>query len=322
MLRKLIFSLVILICLTSCDGPPPNGTETPVAISTPQDIQVGVVEVTKSDHHTGEIELPNCEGSSEVTTNLGASASISQSIEVGTSFSLSTGLEVQIPATAKAALEVKVGATYNSQVESTQNLLYGIGMKAEPGTHIIYEVTWENHKYESDVTYSMGDDNLKAPYSFIMLAPKLSGSKSVPCPTEPQVQPTAPPTPEPGSAVHFLAFDYFGGLNDSVSTKDDLEDLWEMLSDNGKITLNDNDVDNYKDFWWERRVKFKLYDCSTTEVVVDLDFYDRGDTNYMTSLGKTTDLKFTLIQRSGKWLIDEVEDISDEGHQCEFVYEN
>jgi hypothetical protein len=124
------------------------------------------------------------------------------------------------------------------------------------------------------------------------------------------------------SGAQFLASDYFGGLNDEIQTEDDLEHYWDLLSKNVEKAVYDNDFDVYKNHWWERRVKFKLYECSDTEFILDLDYYAREDIGFVTSIGKTEDMKYTLAEKSGNLYIDSIDDISAEGHFCDFVYEN
>jgi hypothetical protein len=122
--------------------------------------------------------------------------------------------------------------------------------------------------------------------------------------------------------AQFLILDYFGGLNDEVQTEDDLTYYWGLLKNEAQKSGYNNDFDEYQAFWWERRVKFKIYECSITEFVVDLKYFDRTDTDSKTSTGQVTDLKYTLERKNEEIKIDDIEDISSEGHYCDLVYEN
>ena len=124
------------------------------------------------------------------------------------------------------------------------------------------------------------------------------------------------------TGAQFLILDYFGGLNDEVQTEDDLIYYWGLLTNNAQKSGYNNDFDEYQTLWWDRRVKIKLYECSITEFVVDLEYYDRSDTNYQTSTDQVTDLRYTLTERGDNVFIVNIEDISDDGHYCGLVYEN
>lgn len=140
---------------------------------------------------------------------------------------------------------------------------------------------------------------------------------------------TATETPEAtvdvdelSAGAQFLILDYFWGLNNEIQTEDDLTYYWGLLTNNSQKSGYNNDFDEYQIFWWEHRVRFKIYECSITEFIVDLEYFDRSDTNYQTSTGQVPDLRYTLIERGDNVFIDNIEDISDDGHYCDLVYEN
>ncbi len=145
------------------------------------------------------------------------------------------------------------------------------------------------------------------------------------CGAGPAIEPTPEATVDVAtlsSGAQFLASDYFGGINDEVAIEEDLTSFWDLLSKKAQRSQYNNDFDEYQTHWWEQRTKFKLYECSDTEFVVDLDYYSREDIDFNTSLGTVEDLKYTLSEKNGKWSIDSIEDISSEGHFCDLVYEN
>jgi hypothetical protein len=158
-----------------------------------------------------------------------------------------------------------------------------------------------------------------------VIEPTPEVTETVPPGEETPTTETPAPTDDFGTlsdGAQFLAFDYFGGLNDEVKTEDDIEHYWNLLSKDAKKAYNKSDFDKYQTQWWGRRVQFKLHECSATEFVLDLYFFDRDDVDYLTITSKTEDMKYTLIQSNGDWLIDGATSVSDVGHFCDLVYEN
>jgi hypothetical protein len=184
---NVILSLVIVLslALSACGGE--SVPEEPEDIS---NIRVQEAEAVKTVVGTEEFPLPNCGGTSELSQSLGTHTTVQKSVTIGAKATTTAGGEVNIPEVAKLKLEVQVELAYQQTYETASSRLDTIGMKAAPGTHVVYMIQWEEHKFASTVSYVMKGEVYKAPYTYILRIPKIGDSHQASCPAS-TVEPTS-----------------------------------------------------------------------------------------------------------------------------------
>lgn len=191
--------ILSMIVLSSCR----SSTETTNANDDVQNIRVQMVE---SDRTTADIEpfpLPNCGGNEKLTRTLGSLTSISQSATVSEKATVIGGGEIQLPNTIKLKLEIQVELAYQRSFESANSRVDSIEMAASAGTHIVYDILWEEQIFDSIVQYSLDDKVYEVPYTYKLRVPEIATSYEVECSDDgnvghlPVQTPSSIPTPEP-----------------------------------------------------------------------------------------------------------------------------
>jgi hypothetical protein len=196
-----LVSVLTLLTVIACRRPtqaPATSTSTPAA--TISDIHVEPAEAERTSGRSEEFPLPNCGGTGNLKQSLTRQFEVRRSSTIENRASTTGGVEVEIPTAVKATLEAQLEQAYQQTYQSVSSSLYGIEMLAAPGTHVVYVIQWEEQKFVADVSYTMEGEIYRAPYTYKLTSPKISGSYQVKCPTSPTVQPTdtsLPPPPTP-----------------------------------------------------------------------------------------------------------------------------
>ncbi len=187
-----ILAWAIILSLSACS--------TPTNIS---DIRVARTQAVKNPIETEPFPLPNCKGTGDLTTSLGSSASVSKAISIGDRATVRGGGGVGVSELWEAKLEAEVEATYQQEYEAISSRLFTYEMIATPGTHVIYDIVWEEQKFQSIVSFTSAGEEYEVPYTYILQVPKVLDSNQVSCspsPPAPAPEPTRPPQPQPANS--------------------------------------------------------------------------------------------------------------------------
>lgn len=173
-IRPYIPSLILIFAvLASCDGDPAD-----VAVYVEQ---ASAPRITVESQE--EFPQNNC-GGGTLSQTLGNQATVQRSVTIGSKATTSAGAEVEIPAAIKLKLQEEIERTYQQTYGVENSRLDEIKMGANPGTEVIYIVTWEQHEYTSTVSYETGTKTYRTNYIYTLRVPKVTGSyPGTSCPT-------------------------------------------------------------------------------------------------------------------------------------------
>lgn len=184
--------IILLLTLGACD----NGDQTS-DLGDVGDIRVEKAEAIKTIVGTEEFPFPNCGGTIDLSQSLGTQTTVKKGVTIGARATTSAGGEVTVLEVVKLKLEAQVELAYQQTYETASSRLDTIDMGAAPGTHVVYEVQWEEQKFASTVSYAIRGEVYKAPYTYILRIPKLGESYQLSCPSLPSTATviSGPPTP-------------------------------------------------------------------------------------------------------------------------------
>jgi hypothetical protein len=226
----LLITLSLVLTLSASCGPSP--TEESIS-----DVSVEKADAVETIVGTEEFSLPNCGGTEVLEISLSSQTEIQRSVTIGAKATTSGGGEVGIPEFVKLKLEAEVELAYQETYNVENYRLDTAKMKAALGTHVIYVAEWRERKFESTVSYVMGDEVYRAPYTYALRVPKIVDSRRVSCetPTPPPVltPPTGEPTATPTATV--MPTDtptprsrFYDAFDDGCINRD----LWHTFVDN------------------------------------------------------------------------------------------
>lgn len=195
---KILMVGMLIIIQSGCVSTP---TETFVAESSGElqpdaikDVRVEKSQATKITVDTEEFNLPNCGGTTELSQTLGTQASVQRGVTIGGKARLITGVEVGLPSAAKAKIEGEVELAYEQEYQSASSRVDSIRMAAAGGSHVIYDIEWEEQEFVSDVSFTANGMVHRTPYTYTLTVPKIANSRQINCYTVIQ---TENQTPEP-----------------------------------------------------------------------------------------------------------------------------
>jgi hypothetical protein len=170
----ILFSILFIVLQVSCGTDPKDVTNVYVEQSLTPKITVESEE---------EFPQNNCGGGKSSQT-LGSQARVNQSITLGSRATTGAGAEVEIPTSIKLKLEGEIERSYEQTFGMENSRLDQIEMSADPGTEVIYVITWEQHKYTSMISYEAGGKTYRTNYTYTLRVPKLTDSHpGTHCPT-------------------------------------------------------------------------------------------------------------------------------------------
>lgn len=187
-----------------CIPPPP--TPLPSATPPPQasDVRVSKALDVSSPIPGPELEsvAPNCGTAVFTMTATFETESITSKKSTVEAYAKNKdGISIPINPAVKAALEIEVGASYKTESEYFFKVFQGLSIPVPPGYMYIFRYTMQAHNFDSQVSFSLGkEDLLTVPYHFELRTPKLSyNSGTYPCPGRPVPTPskTVTVTPSP-----------------------------------------------------------------------------------------------------------------------------
>ncbi len=127
-------------------------------------------------------------------------------------------------------------------------------------------------------------------------------------------------TPAPGdgssAAVQVVEF-YFQNINNATQP-DDLIHSWNLLttrlqnSPNGRFT-------NFRDFWWQWYVSYRIYDCGSSIVSVEYRLEQRDPSSFLSPSQEF--VRYILTEEKGQLKIDEGIVIDSLGSECTLAVE-
>jgi len=132
---------------------------------------------------TEEFPLHNCGGTSEVSQTVEIQSSVSEGLTSDIKTTETTGGEAGILDIIRGSLEEQIGDSYQQSRESGSFRSEKIELKSAPGTHVVYEIQWEEKTFSSVVSYKIKDKAYEMPYTYIRRIPKISGSYQEDCPS-------------------------------------------------------------------------------------------------------------------------------------------
>lgn len=198
-----VLSSVIILSLTlgACGG----GDSTPDDSGDVSDVRVEKAEAIRTIVGTEEFPLNNCGGTRDLSQSLGTETTVEKGVTIGARATNTLGGEVEIPEVVRLRLEAQVERSYQQNYETASSHLVTIHMEAAPGTHVVYVIQWEEQKFASTVSYAIGGQVYKAPYTYVLRIPKITDSYQPSCPSPPSTPtvtsgpppPTDTPTPTP-----------------------------------------------------------------------------------------------------------------------------
>lgn len=117
--------------------------------------------------------------------------------------------------------------------------------------------------------------------------------------------PTPSSTPTPiVLSPEIKAMDQYYKFINNAGTKDDLQRAWDVLSTRYRCDLYTNcKFAEYRDWWWTRKVHYKLYDCGSTAIEAELAYYYRDPQREITPVPPTY-VKYWLVNDGGYLKID------------------
>ena len=111
---------------------------------------------------------------------------------------------------------------------------------------------------------------------------------------------------------------YYKSIN-SASTKDELEISWGYLTTELQCNSNDKcSFTEYRDWWWDWRVIYNLYDCGSNRVEVELTYTPRTPSLSSTPTGPVYVL-YQLIEKGQSLKINEGQLLESHNTTCNFV---
>jgi hypothetical protein len=115
--------------------------------------------------------------------------------------------------------------------------------------------------------------------------------------------PSETPTPLVLSPAIKTMDQYYKYIN-NAGTKDDLQRAWDVLSTRYRCDLHTNcKFAEYGDWWWTRKVHYKLYDCGSMVIEAELAYYYRDPQRVITPVPPTY-VKYWLVNDGGYLKID------------------
>ena len=118
----------------------------------------------------------------------------------------------------------------------------------------------------------------------------------------PIITPSLTLTPVLSSEVKMMD-QYYKYIN-NAGKKDDIQRAWDLLTRKYRCNIYTNcKPAEYLDFWWTRKVHYKLYDCGSMIMQVELIYYYR-DSEIEINPDAPTYVKYLLVNDAGQLRID------------------
>lgn len=158
--------------------------------------------------------------------------------------------------------------------------------------------------------------------AFIFRTPSATPTKAIVLPPTtplPTIDTGSIPEPKTSLSPAVQAMDQYYRYINNAGVSDDLSRAWELLTKKLQCNSSDNcNFVHYRDWWWELKVEYKLYDCGSNTVDTELKYYSRNASGASSS-AQSAYVRYVLINESGQLKINSGEIITGISAYCELT---
>lgn len=292
------FIFILVISIAACDS-----TQTPPA-------KAQITNITENELVTGQITqtktFNQCDSSSVFKTEVQFSDSSAQTNQQ----QLVLGAEVtgggEIPGAVKLEIKGSVEKHFSETLQQGQSHFESASIEVPAHTQQEYTINWRETRRTGAVEYVENGETKSISYSYrvgLELIDTLG--KDIPCPT--QGSNLATPTPGIEDQLAQIIDNYYICINTANPGSDfDYDKCWDLLSDQpGEFQSNMNKND-YKSFWKNYKVTYKLYYCSRDlQNFIDAEYhlYARSDLSVPIGNGEPRFLEYSFALDEKGWRI-------------------